>query len=239
MKLRREKCEFAKKELEFLGHIVGQDGIKMDPKKIEVIQKYPRPTTVKEIQSFLGGAGYYRRFIKNFSKHSAPMNKLTQKNQPYIWGNEQQKSFEKIKQKLITSPVLIYPDLEKPFRLYTDASNIALGAVLQQKGEDGKEHPVAFISKKLTKQQQKYHSTELECFAAKWAVKKFHHYLAGNKFTIISDYKNMKWWFNNYRDTNARRIRWKMFMQPYYFNIEYKKGVENKVADALSRIRDE
>lgn len=129
--------------------------------------------------------------------------------------------------------------MDKPFRLYTDASNIAIGAVLHQVGKDGKEHPVAFSSKSLNKVQQGWHSTELECLAAKWAMEEFSHYLKNNKFTLISDYRNLRWWLNNSKDVQSRRNRWRMIMQEYNFDIEYKKGVENKVADALSRVRYE
>ena len=109
----------------------------------------------------------------------------------------------------------------------------------QQKSDDDKEHPVAFLSRTLNKLEQKYHSTELECLAVKWAVEKLSHYLKGRKFTIISDYKNLKWWFNNFKDDKSRRARWRIFMQQYDFDVEYKKGVENKVADALSRAQYE
>ena len=239
LKLGRDKCHFCKDEIEFLGYIVSKDGIKTDEKKIQKIRDFPRPNDVTQLRGFLGLAGYYRRFIRDYAKHCKPMNKLLAKDEPFVWGKEQQKSFDKIKQKLITSPVLIYPDFNKPFRLYTDASNIALGAVLQQKSDDDKEHPVAFLSRTLNKLEQKYHSTELECLAVKWAVEKLSHYLKGRKFTIISDYKNLKWWFNNFKDDKSRRARWRIFMQQYDFDVEYKKGVENKVADALSRARYE
>lgn len=239
LKLSKEKCHFCKDEIEFLGYVVGKDGIKTDEKKIEKVRNFPRPKDITQLRGFLGLSGYYRRFVKDYSKWCKPLTTLLQKDQPYVWGKDQQKAFETIKQKLITSPVLIYPDFNKPFRLYTDASGIALGAVLQQKAEDGKEHPVAFLSKTLTTAEQKYHSTELECLAAKWAVEELQSYLKYQKFTIISDYGNLKYWFDNFKEERGRRGRWRMFMQPFNFNVEYKKGVENKVADALSRVKYE
>jgi len=139
-----------------------------------------------------------------------------------------------LKEKLICAPVLRYPDFNRPFRLYTDASKLALGAVLHQKFEDGKEHPIAYISKALNKSEQNWHSTELEVYAVKWAVEKLRYYLSGQKFTVISDYMNLKWWFKQ-PPKNSRQGRWLMTLQEYNFEIEHKKGAENVVADGLSR----
>ena len=142
-------------------------------------------------------------------------------------------SFETLKEKLIDSPVLRYPEFDKPFRLYTDASKIALGAVLHQEFEDG-EHPVAYSSKTLTKDESKWHSTELEVFAVVWAIEKFKYYLGGQKFTVISDYNNLKWWLKQPHDS-GKQARWSLKLQEYDFDVEYKMGAQNKVADGLSR----
>ena len=235
LKLGREKCFFCKDEIQFLGFIVSKEGIKTEDSKIEKIKNFPIPRNLKELRGFLGLAGYYRKFIKDFSKIAKPLTKLLYKNQEYIWTEDQQQAFEKLKEKLYNAPVLRYPDFDRPFRLYTDASNIALGAVLHQKFEDGKEHPVVYISKSLTQTEQNWHSTELECYAVYWAVEKLKYYLRGQKFTVISDYKNLKWWLKQPNE-GGKKGRWLIKLQEYDFETEYKKGVENRVADALSRV---
>ena len=233
LKLGRDKCFFCKDEIEFLGYVVGKDGIKTEDSKIEKIKNFPIPRDLTKLRGFLGLAGYYRKFIRNFSDIAKPMSLLLKKDQAYIWKEEQQQAFEALKGRLINSPVLRYPEFDKPFRLYTDASKIALGAVLHQEFEDG-EHPVAYISKTLTNDESKWHSTELEVFAVVWAIEKFKYYLGGQRFTVISDYNNLKWWLKQPHDS-GKQARWSLKLQEYDFSIEYKKGVQNRVADGLSR----
>ena len=209
LKLRIDKCKFCFSEIEFLGYIIGKDGIKTDEKKIEKIKEYPRPMTITELKGFLGLASYYRRFIKEFSKIAKPLNDLmkginytrevkqkVQNKRIRIeekWGEKQEKSFQTLKEKLCTTPVLAYPDFEKEFILYTDASGYALGAVLSQKDKDEKEHVIYYASKSLTDTEKNYSTTELECYAVVWAVEKFHYYLDGKKFKVITDHYALKW----------------------------------------------
>jgi hypothetical protein len=253
LKLRLDKCKFCFGEIEFLGYVIGRDGIKTDEKKIEKIKNYPKPRTVTELKGFLGLASYYRRFIKDFSSIAKPLNDL-QKDLEYKkdvkqkiqnqsieitkkWKEDQEKSFETLKEKLCTTPVLAYPDFEKDFILHTDASGFALGAVLSQIGEDKKEHPIYYASKSLTKAEQNYSTTELECYAVVWAVEKFYQYLEGNNFKIITDHYALKWLKNN--ALKGRRARWILKLQPYMNSMEiiHKEGRKHKNADALSRLR--
>ena len=234
LKLGKDKCFFCKDEIKFLGYIVGDYGIKTDNDKIKKIKEFPIPRNIKQLRGFLGLTGYYRRFIKKYSVIAKPLTKLLQKDQEYNWEQKQQDAFDDLKNRLINSPILIYPDFSKPFRLYTDASGIALGAVLHQEAEDGIEHPIMFLSKTLTRTEQKYHSTELECYAIIWAIEKLKYYLYGQKFTVVSDYKNFKWWLKQPMD-KPRLRRWQLKLQEYDFDVEYKEGAQNKVADALSR----
>jgi hypothetical protein len=237
LKLRPDKCNFCYREIKFLGHIVGKDGIKVDQDKIKKVREFPKPENVSELRGFVGLASYYRKFIKDFSKITKPLTKLFQKDLEYVWRKEQEESFEALKEKLTTAPVLAYPDFEKEFTLYTDASGYALGAVLSQKGEDGKERVIEYASKGLTKAEQNYSTTELECYAIVWAIEeKFHHYLINKKFKVVTDHYALKWLQTN--ALKGRRARWILKLQPYDFEIIHKEGRKHKNADALSRIHE-
>ena len=165
------------------------------------------------------------------------MTGLLQKDKEYKWTEKQEQSFQELKEKLTTAPVLMLPDFEKEFILYTDASGYALGAVLSQKGEDDKEHVIAYASKSLTKAEQNYSTTELECYAVIWGIEKFHHYLAGRKFKVVTDHYALKWLQT--AALKGRRARWMIRLQPYDYEIVYKEGRKHRNADALSRIKDE
>ena len=252
MKLKLEKCHFCFPEITFLGFVVGKDGIKTDKEKVEKVINFPKPTTITELRGFLGLASYYRRFIKDFSKMSKPLTKLMQgikyekgkkqKDQnkkisiTENWGKEQEENFNRLKQVLTEAPVLVYPDFEKEFILQTDASKGALGAVLSQVDENGKDHPVAFASRTCNKSEQNYSTTELESLAVVWAVEKFHNYLYGQKFIIETDHNALKFMDNT--DLTGRRARWQIRMMPYDYEIKYKPGRIHKNADALSRMKD-
>ncbi|CAB5101095.1 unnamed protein product [Rhizophagus irregularis] len=161
--IKLKKCRFLERNIEFLGHIVGNDGLRPDDKKIEKIKEMKAPTTVKEVRSFLGLCSYYRKFVKNFSKIARPISDLRKKGMPFIWGKEQQEAFEKLKEKLIQYPILRHPDWKKEFLLITDASGKGLGAVLSQKDEKEKEVVIAYASRSLLPAEENYPITELEC----------------------------------------------------------------------------
>jgi len=214
--------------------VIGQDGVKPDEKRIEAVKEYPRPKTTRELKGFLGLAGYYRRFIPNFSKVAKPLTELLKKNAPYVWDDKMEEAFISLKTSLITEPLLQYPDFSRPFVLTTDASNEAIGAVLSQ-GPIGKDPPVAYASRTLTKAEKGYPTIELELLAIIWGCKYFRQYLYGRKFTIVTDHRPLTWIFN-VKDPSSRLLRWRLLLEVYQYEVTYKKGSHNTNVDALSRI---
>lgn len=227
LKLQPDKCEFLKPELEYLGHLVTAEGIKPNPQKIEAIKNFKNPKTVTDIKSFLGLTGYYRKFIRNFSKIAKPLIGLTKKETPFHWTNEQQTAFDNLKDKLCNAPVLQYPDFTRQFTLTTDASNEGLGAILSQDGH--------YISRTLNTAEKNYSTTEKELLAIVWAIKRLRQYLLGRKFIIQTDHQALKW-LKDVKDPSSRLMRWRLRLEEYDYDIEYRKGKENQAADALSRL---
>jgi hypothetical protein len=234
LKLQPDKCEFLRKEVNYLGHVITEEGCKPDPSKVEVIENFPRPENEKQLKSFLGMIGYYRRFIPRFSKIAAPLHALFKKDAKFEWTAEQENAFLNLKAKLTTQPILQYPDFSKEFILTTDASNQGLGAVLSQ-GEIGKDLPIAYASRNLNKAEKNYSTSEKELLAIVWGVKHFGPYLYGRKFKIASDHKPLTW-IMNVKDPGSRLLKWRIKLEEYDYEIVYKKGSLNTNADALSRI---
>jgi len=222
LKLQPDKCEFLRKEVIYLGHIITKDGIRPDPSKLYAVKEFPMPKTVKDVQSFLGLAGYYRKFIEDFSKIAKPLTKLTKKGEKFNWTAEQQNSFQLLKEKLTTAPVLNYPDFQQEFVVTTDASDYAIGAVLSQ-GPAGQDRPIAYASRILCKAEQNYNTTEKELLAIVWAVKYFRPYLYGTKFKIVTDHRPLIWLFN-ITDPGSRLIRWRLKLEEYDYEIVHKAG---------------
>src|SRR6266498_463771 len=190
--LKLSKCKWGERNIEFLGHVVGNDGLKPDPRKIDKIKNLPIPTTQKGVRSVLGLCGYYRKFVRGFSKIAKPLNELLKKGKQFEWTESQQKAFEELKEKLIQYPILSYPDYEKEFILITDASGRGLGAVLSQLNDDGKKVVIAYASRSLVQAEKNYPITDQECLAIMWAIEHFHKYLIGKKFMIITDHSALK-----------------------------------------------
>lgn len=234
LKLKPSKCHFCSPEIKFLGHIVGKDGIKADPSKVEKVKNFPIPTNLTELRGFIGLASYYRKFVPQFSHIAKPLTSLTKKDTPFIWSEKQNKAFEDLKDKLCSTPILQFPDLEKEFYLYTDASNYAMGAILAQKDEDNNEHAIAYASKGLNKHELNYTVTEKECLAIVWAIRHFEHYITGRHFTIVTDHYALKWLYT--QKPKGRLARWIMSIQEHDFEIIHKEGKKHRNADALSRI---
>lgn len=233
LKIQLDKCEFLKKNCEFLGHIITPHGVKPNPEKIKEIQTWKLPTTEKQIKQFLGLVGYYRKFIRDYAKLTKPMTKYLKKDIKVDTNDpEFKKSFDKCKSMLISDPILAYPDYSKPFVLTTDASNYALGAVLSQINEN-KDQPVAFASRTLNKHEVNYSTTEKEALAIIWAIEKFKPYLYGQKFTLVTDHKPLV--FIKNANKNGKLIRWRLELENYDYTVVYKTGKTNVVADALSR----
>ena len=168
--------------------MINEDGISPDPSTVQKIINFPQPRTVKGLRSFLGLAGYYRKFVKGFSQIAAPLFKLLRNNITFTWTIDQEEAFNKLKKLLTTAPILIYPDFTKKFYLYTDAFDSGLGAVLSQKDNQNRERVIAYSSVSLKPAETRYSTTEKEALAIVWAVRQFRHYLLGTTFEIITDH---------------------------------------------------
>ena len=230
------KCAVAKRETEYLGYVIGGGVIKPQVQKLEAIQKCPLPRTKTQVRSFLGMAGWYRRFVPNFSVRPPALTDLTRKSCPVQvrWSEEARVAFQDIQTALCNEPVLYCPNFDQQFVLQTDASNTGVGAVLLQ-GEPGHRHPVAYISRKLFPREVRYSTVEKECLAVKWALDAFRYYLLGREFLLETDHRPLQW-MDRMRDSNARITRWYLSMQPYRFSISHVPGRDNTTADFLSRL---
>ena len=213
----------------FLGHVVSRNGIEVDPQKIEAVKQWLRPISTTEIRSFLGLAGYYRRFVENFSRISAPLTKLTQKNVKFQWSEAYEKSFLELKERLTTAPVLAVPSGSGGYTVYCDASRVGLGCVLMQHGK-----VIVYASRQLKKHEQNYPTHDLEMAAVIFALKIWRHYLYGETCEIFTDHKSLKYIFQQ-RDLNLRQRRWMELLKDYDCTIQYHLNKENVVANALSR----
>lgn len=233
-KIQMDKCEFLKKEVAFLGHIVTPEGIRPNPAKIKAILDYPIPRTTKEIRGFLGLLGYYRKFIKDFAKITKPLTSCLKKDAKIELTPEFLNCIRTCKNLLTNQPLLQYPDFNKPFNLTTDASNYAIGAILSQ-GPIGSDKPIAYASRTLNETELRYSTIEKEMLAIIWATKYFRPYLFGRKFKILSDHRPLQWLFSM-KDNNSKIVRWRLKLEEFDYEIIYKKGKSNTNADALSRV---
>ena len=233
LKIRPSKCEFLRKEVIYLGHKISENGAQPDESKLDAVRKFPTPKTTKDIKSFLGLAGYYRKFIDNFSQKALPLTGLLKKDASFEWTAEQEKSFEILKNCLCEQPILQFPDFEKPFNVTTDASNFAIGAVLSQ-GDYPKDFPVAYASRCLNSAETNYSVIERELLAIVWTVRYFRPYLYGRRFRIVTDHQPLTWLFN-IKDPKSRLVRWRLELEEHDYSIVYKPGRVNSNADALSR----
>ena len=247
LKLQPKKCHLFQREVTYLGHVISEKGVATDPAKTAAVRDWPIPETVKQVKSFLGFAGYYRRFISAFSKIAAPLNALThgttaqnRKTAPVSWSPECQQAFDQLKEALLNAPVLAYADFSLPFRLYTDASFEGLGAVLAQVQGD-KERVIAYASRSLhpaERNDQNYSSFKLELLALKWAVtEKFKDYLYGAEFVIFTD-NNPLVHLETAR-LGAVEQRWAAQLANFRYTIKYRPGTQNRNADALSRLSEQ
>lgn len=233
-KIQMDKSEFLKLETAYLGHVIGKDGIKPNPDKIAAIKKYPLPKTTTEIKRFLGLLGYYRKFIPDFAKIAKPMTQCLKKGSKINPDRNYIECFEKCKTLLVNDPILQYPDFTKEFNLTTDASNLAIGAVLSQ-GPIGTDKPIAYASRTLNTSEINYSTIEKELLAIVWATKYFRPYLFGRKFKIVTDHRPLQW-VMNIKEPNSRLTRWRLRLSEYDYTVVYKPGKSNTNADALSRI---
>ena len=223
------KCTFCTDRVSLLGYVVTPQGIEVDKAKIEAIESWPQPKTVTQVRSFLGLAGFYRRFVRDFSTIAAPLNELTKKDVPFLWGTTQEEAFTVLKDKLTHAPLLQLPDFNKTFELECDASGIGLGGVLLQ---DGK--PVAYFSEKLSGPSLNYSTYDKELYALVRTLETWQHYLWPKEFVIHSDHESSKH-IKSQAKLNRRHAKWVEFIETFPYVIKHKKGKENVIADALSR----
>ena len=228
------KSEFGKATVKYLGHIVGQGQVRPLDAKIQTIVKYPIPTSQKELARFLGMAGYYRNFCLNFSEIAAPLTNLLSKKIKFVWTDDCQLAFDKVKLLLQKSPVLKSPDYEKPFKLIIDSSDVGTGSVLVQEASDGLDHPVSYFSKKFLKYQKNYSVVEKETLGLVLALEHFDVYLGSTPFKIkVYTDHNPLTFLKTMKNKNQRLVRWSLALQEYNLEIQHIPGSENVVADAL------
>nr|ABA98065.2 retrotransposon protein, putative, Ty3-gypsy subclass [Oryza sativa Japonica Group] len=223
------KCEFWLDRVAFLGHVISSNGVKVDPSKVEAVLAWNPPKNVSEIRSFLGLAGYYRRFIEGFSKLARPMTELLKKEKKFQWSAACEDSFQEMKKRLTTAPVLTLPDIRKDFEIFCDASRQGLGCVLMQERK-----VVAYASRQLRPHEVNYPTHDLELAAVVHALKIWRHYLIGNRCEVYTDHKSLKYIFTQ-TELNMRQRRWLELIKDYDLGIHYHPGKANVVADALSR----
>lgn len=234
LKVKPSKCQFLTQEIHFLGHRITPQGVGMSIEKINALNTLRVPNTTRRLRSFLGLTNYYRRFIPNYATIAVPLYNLLKKDVRFKWTQECQEALNALIRGINEDAVLAFPKYEKQFHLTTDASKVGIGAVLSQEDEGGRERPISFISRKLNRAETNYSTTEQECLAIVWAISELGHYLVGKRFVVFTDHMPLVWLRKNF-ETSSRFHRWQTRLQEYMFDIRYKPGKENYVADELSR----
>lgn len=231
--LNKDKCQFCRSELKFLGYIINRQGLQVDPSKVSAVVDMPKPKSTKEVRRILGMISWYRRFVPHFSSLVSPLTDLTRKNAKFVWSAQCEEAFQQIKNCLVSAPILSCPNFNEEFIVECDASSYGLGAVVLQR-YDGQEHVICYMSRTLTRCERKYTVTELECLSVIWAVERARCYLEGTHFTVVTDHHSLLW-LHNLKNPQGRLGRWALRLQAYDFNIIHRPGKEHKVPDCLSR----
>ena len=234
LKLGANKCTFAAKEVNYLGHRVTEEGLLPDSSLLAAIREIHPPKTATEVRSFLGLAGYYWRYVKGFAAIAAPLHALTQKDAVFHWSEDCQTALDRLKTLLTTSPITAFPDFSQAFRLYTDASIAGLGAILAQV-RDGKERIICCASHALNQAENSYPATKLECLAIVWAVAKFRPYLMAMPFEVYTDHYTLQW-LKTMRTGSALLHRWSAALEEYEFTVHHRPGKVQTHVDGLSRL---
>jgi hypothetical protein len=237
--LKPKKCVFNKPKMEYLGLIVEEGKLSMDPTKLSGIRDWPIPKTVKDVRSFLGFGNFYRKFIRGFADLARPLNELLKKNIKFEWKEEHQTTFDTLKKRFTEEPVLMMPDHSKPFQIECDASKYATGAVLTQLDSNGDRHPVSFISRTLSPTERNYEIYDRELLAIIRALEEWRHYIQGSGHTteVLSDHKNLTYWRKAQR-LNRRQARWTLYLSEFDIKLTHTAGSKMIQSDALSRRPD-
>lgn len=231
-----EKSRFCRKQVVYLGYLLNENGVAIDASQIQPILDYAQPKTQEDIRRLMGLAGFYQRFIKNYSAITAPITDLlTKENKKFKWTKEAEDGFRQLKSVLTSAPILSNPDFSRMFTIESDASDRAIGAALVQE-QEGVTKVISYFSKKLNRTQRRYSAVEKECLGVLSAIQHFRHYVEGTKFRVVTDARSLLWLFNVGTETgNAKLLRWALRIQAYDFDLEYRKGKANITADCLSR----
>ena len=230
--MKLSKCHLFAKEIQYLGHILGKEGIKPVPAKTEAIRIMHPPVNSKQVRTFLGPVGYYRKFIKNFAKIAKPLTMLTQMDVKFEWKEIHQDAFTKLKEAIIQAPILRYPDTTKPYIVYTDASDNACRAQLSQI-HDRTEFPVAFLSHTFTDTQRRWSTPKQEAYGIYFTIKKWNYYLQGADIIVRNDHKPLARFLNG-KNENTKINRWGLELTSYNITFKWISGARNKAADCLS-----
>ena len=231
LSMKLSKCHFFAKEIQYLGHILGMEGIKPVPAKTEAIKAMHPPVNPKQVRAFLGLVGYYRKFIKNFAKIAKPLTVLTRMDVKFKWMETDRCAFMTLKDAIIQAPILRYPDTTKPYIVYTDASDDACRAQLSQMHEEA-EFPVAFLSHMFTGTQRRWSTPEQEVYGICFTVKKWNYYLQGADIIVRNDHKPLAWFLNG-KNENMKINRWGLELVPYNITFKWISGAKNKAADCV------
>jgi RNase H-like domain found in reverse transcriptase/Integrase zinc binding domain/Reverse transcriptase (RNA-dependent DNA polymerase) len=237
--LKPKKCEFNKTKMEYLGLIIQEGKLSMDPIKLSGIRDWPTPTTVKQVQGFIGFANFYRQFIRKFSKLILPLNNLLRKDAKFDWNDQCQEAFETLKGRFLQEPILMMPDYSKPFQIKSDASKYASGAVLTQTDINGDRHLVAFLSKTFTDMERRYEIYDRELLGIVRALKEWRHYIQGSGHTTLihTNHQNLTY-FRKAQKLSDRQARWSLFLSEFDIKLQHLPGNKMILSDALSRRLD-
>ena len=233
LKLNVKKCVFANAELDFLGHHVGLNCIRPRLQKVEALLAFLQPTNKKQVQSLLGAAGYYRKYLANYAELTLPLTALCKKNVVFCWTEAAQRAFVDLKSRLASRPILRAPDYEKPFILAVDASQNCVGACLLQV-DDNVEHPICYLSRKLRKHELNYSTVEKEALALLTAVRVCSVYFGSASVTVYTDHSPLQF-LHAMKNSNQKLLRWSLELQEFSLDIRHRPGKDNHLPDLLSR----